>query len=258
MPRAYLLLMVGWGISGVLGCATFPGGPSGANNQGSSTTARAETNGPKRQPRASTYVAFGELHERTATEPGRSPAEQEELRNKARLAYQQALQVDPKDLPALKALARLYASEGDYDRALATYNRAIQDHPKDAALRFELGMSQARRKNWDLALQSLQMAIQIDPENRRYRHTYGLCLARGQRYDESLAVLAKLEGAAQAHYDLARMMHHLEQDEAAKEHLRLALNQNPEFFDAQQLLTELDGAPSNATSPITPAAAQSP
>jgi tetratricopeptide (TPR) repeat protein len=133
---------------------------------------------------------------------------------------------------------------------VTTYNRAIQDHPKDAVLRFDLGMCQARRKNWDLALQSLQMAIQLDPDNRRYRHTYGLCLARAQRYDESLMVLTKLRGSAQAHYDLARMMHHLEQDEAAKQHLQLAVSQDPELYAAQQLLTELGG--------VTPTAAQSP
>jgi tetratricopeptide (TPR) repeat protein len=251
MPRAYLLFVMELGISGALGCATLPTAPAGAMGQGSSATARAEANGSKRQPRASTFVALGELLEKTATEPERSPADQEELRNKARLAYQQALQVDPKDVAALKALARLYTSEGDYERALATYNRAIQDHPKDAALRYELGMCQARRKNWDPALQSLLAAIQFDPDNRRYRRTYGLCLARAQRYDESLAVLAKLEGAPQAHYDLARMMHHLEQDEASKQHLRLALAQNPELFAAQQLLTELEGPNADSTSPTS-------
>ena len=238
MPRACLLPVVGLAMSFPLGCATFPASPSGPIGQGSSATA---SNAPKRQPKASTLVALGDLNEKSATEPGRSPAEQEELRNKARLAYQQALQIHPKDLSALTALARLYTSQGDFDRALATYHRAIQDHPKDPALRYELGMCHACRKNWDLALQSLQMAVQIDPENPRYRHYYGLCLARAQRYDESLMVLSKLEGSALAHYDLARMMHHLEQDEASKEHLQLALAQNPELFAAQQLLDELEG-----------------
>jgi tetratricopeptide (TPR) repeat protein len=254
MPaRAYLLLLVGLVITGALGCATLPSSPSVPNGEGS-----AVSSARKRQPRPSTYVALGELHEKAATDPERSPAEQEELRNKARLAYQQALQVNPKDLPALTALARLYASEGDHERALATYNRAIQDYPKDAALRYELGICHARRKNWDLALQSMQQAVQMDPENRRYRHCYGLCLARAQRYDESLMVLAKLEGPAHAHYDLARMMHHLEQDEASKEHLRLALAQNPELVAAQQLLAELEAATPEPANPITRAGAQSP
>ena len=186
MPaRASVLLLLGL----ALGCATLPGTPSGFNAEGTPL---------KRQPQPATCVAYGELHEKAALEPGRSSAEQEELRNKARLGYQQALQINPKDLPAMLALARLYTSEGDFDRALATYDRAIGAHPNKALPRYELGMCHGRRKNWDLALQSLQKAVELDPENRSYRHTYGLCLARAQRWDESLAVLTKLEGLANA------------------------------------------------------------
>jgi tetratricopeptide (TPR) repeat protein len=253
MPaRACLLLLVGLLITGAQGCATLPGSAGITYGEGAAVTGR------KRQARPSTYVAFGELHEKAATEPGRSPAEQEELRNKARLAYQQALKINPKDQPALRALARLYIDEGDYEHALATYNQALQAYAKDAVLRYELGMFQARRKNWDLALQNLQQAVQLDPENRRYRHDYGLCLARAQRYDESFAVLVKLEGPANARYDLARMMHHLEQDEASKEQLRLALAQDRQLIEAQQLLDELEAASPNPANPIIAAGAESP
>lgn len=253
MPvRACLLLWIGLiGIS-ALGCVSVPGSSPG----GKSDPAVQATAG-KRKPKPSTLVAYGEVHERAATDPGRSPAEQEELRNRARTAYQQALQLNPKDRPALMALARLYTSEEDYDRAVATYNRAIRDYPKDAALRYELGMCHARRKNWDVALQSLQMAVRLDPENRRFVHGYGLCLARAQRYEESFAVLAKLEGHAQAHYDLARMMHHLDQDELSKEQLRLALAQNPELIAAEQFLAELERG-TNPAYPTVPAGANSP
>lgn len=253
--RAYPALLVGLVTVG-LGCATLPGSPSGADGERAAVSTRAGADVSKRQPRASTCVAYGELHEKAATDPGRSPADQEELCNKARLAYQQALQINPKDLTALTALARLYTATGDYERALATYHRAIQAYPKDAALRYELGMCHARRKNWDLALQSLQKAVQEDPENRRYAHAYGFCLARAQRYNESFAVLAKLEGPARAHYDLARMLHHMEQDQASKEHLRLALAQNPELVAAQQLLDTLDVPAADAANPIFPTGAE--
>ncbi len=232
-----------------LGCTTLPGTPSGFNADGTPL---------KRQPQPATCVAYGELHEKAALDPGRSPGEQEELRNKARLGYQQALQINSKDLPALLALARLYTSEGDFDRALATYDRAIGAHPNNALPRYELGMCHGRRKNWNLALQSLQKAVELDPENRGYRHTYGLCLARAQRWDESLAVLTKLEGPANAHYELARMLHHLDQDQASKEHLRLALVQNPEHFGAQQLLEALETGTPDLAYPITPAGAENP
>lgn len=238
--RALPLFLLGLTIPGVFGCVTLPG--SVANGEGS----RAEAITGKRQARPSTYVAYGELHEKAAAEPGRSPAEQEELRKSARLAYQKALEVNSKDLGALLALARLYNAEGEYERAVTTYNRAIQIYPKDPALRYELGLCQARRKNWDQALQNLQKATQMDPENRRYAYSYGLCLARARRYGDSFLVLEKLEGAANAHYDLARMMHHLEQDDACREQLEMALAKNPELFGAQQLLIELE-----ATAPGT-------
>jgi tetratricopeptide (TPR) repeat protein len=187
-------------------------------------------------------VAYGELQEKAALDPGRSPAEQEELRNRARSAYLDALRVHPDDRSALMALARLYDTQKDYEQAVATYKQAIQLYPKEGALWYELGMCFARRKSWDPALSSLQRAVQLEPDNRRYGHAYGFALARAQRYDESFAVLAKLDGPAGAHYDLARMLHHLEQDEASKEHLRLALARNPDLAAAQQLLTELEAA----------------
>jgi tetratricopeptide (TPR) repeat protein len=236
----------------VLGCVTVP-----SSSPGGTSDAAVQATAGKRKPKPSTLVAYGEIHERAATDPGRSPAEQEELRSRARSAYQQALEINPKDRPALIALARLYTSVGDYDRAVATYNRAIRDYPKDAALRYELGICHGRRKNWDVALQSMQMAARLDPENRRYVHGYGLGLARAQRYEESFAVLAKLEGHAQAHYDLARMMHHLDQNELSKEQLRLALAQNPELIAAEQLLAELEGSADPAY-PTVPAGARSP
>jgi len=259
MPAcARVLLPVGIAIGTALGCASFGSLPTPLSGEGSPLAANSDENGPKRQPKPSTLVAYGELHEKAAAEPGRSPTDQEELRSKARLAYQQALQVSPTDLPAMLALGRLYASEGDYERAVASYDRAIQSHPKDASPRYELGMCYARRRSWDLAIQNLQKAVDMDPENRSYRHVYGLCLARAQRLDEGYAVLAKLEGSANAHYDLARMLHHLEQDDACREHLRLALTQNPEHLEAQQLLESLEGGYREPVYPVVPASAEIP
>src|SRR6266849_5672142 len=122
MPaRASLLFLTGLAFGGAVGCATLPGFTSAPT--GDCSSARAEGKAAKRQPQPATCVAFGELQESAAADPLRSLADQEQLRNKARLAYQQALQVSPNDLPALLALARLYASEGDYERASAYYAR---------------------------------------------------------------------------------------------------------------------------------------
>jgi tetratricopeptide (TPR) repeat protein len=256
--RAYLLLLTELLILSGPGCATLPGGSSEINGSEASASAHADTNFSKRKPRASTYVAFGELHEKTALEPGRTPAEQEQLREKARSAYQEALKVHPNDRQALMALARLYDTCGDQEHAVATYNRAIQVYPKDALLRHELGMCYARCRDWDLALQNLEKAVQADPENRRYGVALGLCLARAGHFDQSFTVLAKLQGAANAHYNLARMLHHLKQDEASKEQLRQALAENPNHLAAQQFLTALESGVADLGYPVATWATDNP
>ena len=47
------------------------------------------------------------------------------------------------------------------------------------------------------------------------------------------AVFAKLEGEASAHYNLARMLHHVNEDEMSKQHLQIALQLKPEMTPAR-------------------------
>ena len=54
------------------------------------------------------------------------------------------------------------------------------------------------------------------------------------------------------------MLHHLDQDQDSKEHLRLALAQNPEHFGAQQLLEALETGTPDLAYPIVPAGAENP
>jgi tetratricopeptide (TPR) repeat protein len=212
--------------------------------------------GPKRQPLASTCVAFGDYSVRAAADPKASPAQQEHLRDQARRAYQQALQVDPNYLPAYTALAHLYTTMGDEERAAATYQRALKSHPRDAKLWYELGMCHARYKKWESALAALQQATALDPENRQYVHTLGFCPARAGRYDESFRAFARVEDEATAHYNLARMLHHMKQDELCKQHLRLAVHANPDLAPARQLLASLEEPGTEVSQPITPTAAK--
>jgi tetratricopeptide (TPR) repeat protein len=209
-----------------------------------------------RQPKPSTCVALGNFNEQSAADPRRSPAEQEQLRERARRAYQQALKIDPNDRVALVALARLYITMDDHEHAVATYRQAVKIHPDDAALWYELGMCQARQKQWEPALDSLRRATELDPEQRLYAHSLGFCLARAGHYDESVAAFAKVEGTANAHYNLARMLHHMNEDELSKQHLRLALEIKPELDPARQLLASLEKPAVEAAQPAATVAPQ--
>jgi tetratricopeptide (TPR) repeat protein len=194
---------------------------------------------PKRKPLPSTCVAIATLSEHTAAEPNCAPADRDRLRDQARQAYQQALEEDPNYLPAQTGLAHLYIDIEDYDRAVATFQKAIQSHPKESSLHYELGMCYARRKMWDPAVEHLRQATIMDPEQRLYSRTLGFCLARAGRYEESLTAFARLEGDAVAHYNLARMLHHLHQDDLSKQHLQQALELKPGLTPAQELLNAL-------------------
>jgi hypothetical protein len=77
----------------------------------------------------------------------------------------------------------------------------------------------------------------------------GFMLARAGRTAESLAELRKCMGEAEAHYDLARMMHHLRQSDACQGELRLALQADPAFGPAREFLAEL-GQAENPPAPV--------
>jgi tetratricopeptide (TPR) repeat protein len=240
MDRRHGLLVALGLLCGSVGCAHHTGLQVAAKDEPAPTEVSKEPDLPKRQPLASTCVAFAKFNERSAADPRRSRAEQEHFRDQARKAYQQALRIDPNDLTASTALARLYITMGDYEHAVGTYQQALQKHPKEAPVWHELGMCYAQQKQWEPAIENLRHAVELDPEQRLYNHSLGFCLTRSGRYDEGFAVFAKLEGEASAHYDVARMLHHVNEDQLCKQHLRQALRLKPEMVPARELLAKLE------------------
>ena len=196
----------------------------------------------KRSPLPSTCVACAVCREREAVKLDHEPAAQRELRDEARRAYQEALRLDPKHLPAHAGLGRLYVQLEDYDRAEETFHKALEKFPKEASLWFDLGMCHCRRKNWLRATESFQTALDLDPENRHFQQTLGFTLARAGMIDQSLKHLTQATGRAQAHYNVGRMLIHLERPDEARTHLEQALQANPNLHAAQTLLNQLTTA----------------
>src|SRR5947209_16356524 len=113
--RATLLLTAGLAC-GVFGCEHAKMLP--LNSEAIPATAKIERDVdlPKRTPKPATCVALAESRVREASHEGVSPVDQERLRTDARKAYQQALEIDPKYLPAVRGLAYLYMTTGDHER----------------------------------------------------------------------------------------------------------------------------------------------
>jgi len=196
---------------------------------------------PVKELKPKTLVAMAAFREQMAAEVAKTPAQREFLLEDARKSYQRALKEDPKYLPAHIGLARHWEAAGQHDRAMTSYEAALKLAPKDGGLCYEIGMCQARHKEWKPALERLKQAAASDPENRQLASTYALALARAEHFDESLACLRKLYPAAEAEaqYNLARMLHHMENDELSRRHATLAVQADPTFQPAQELLAEL-------------------
>jgi tetratricopeptide (TPR) repeat protein len=202
---------------------------------------RKEKHRPKRKPKAETCVAFGKMREDEAAAETLSQAQRDVSLDQARKAYQQALDLDPDNLPAVQSLARLYVKMNDHDRSVLTYQKAIKGHPKEVSLRSELGMCHARHKEWGPALKQFKAALELDPENRQMRNQLGHCLARAGYIQESLDCFTKTVGQARAHYNVARMLFHMQQPQLGKQHLHLALQQDPKLDEARELLVQIEG-----------------
>jgi tetratricopeptide (TPR) repeat protein len=185
-------------------------------------------------------VAFGNASSETATDTKRPPTDRQRAYDQAQKAYQQALQIEPNNPDALIRLARLHNGMGDQARAVAAYHKAIQRLPKQAALWYELGMCHARQKEWEPALESLRQAALLEPDQKVYGRAFAFGLARTGRFDESWTAFAKVDGEAMAHYNLARMLHHMEKDELSKWHVLAALARQPNLTSARALLAALE------------------
>jgi tetratricopeptide (TPR) repeat protein len=198
--------------------------------------------GPKKSPQAATEIAFGRFKETTAdSEAGKGNAEvQARLRDEARNAYQNALKLDPNNLEAQRCLGALYVKTSDFERATDVYKKALSKNPNEAVLWYEFGLCHLRRKDFAESVRCLTKALEIDPENSSYLVKMGFTLAWMNQLDKGLDYLTRAQGAAQAHYNMARILLQRDQTQLARYHLTLALQRNSQMTEAAELLSTLD------------------
>src|SRR5262245_57397754 len=208
---------------------------------------------PRRKPKASTCVAFGDFRVSDVRTAPRSDAERKHLLDQAREAYKEALEIDPKCAAAHRGLAQVALLERDEEQALVSLRAALELAPREAALWYELGMIHSRRKEWDPALDALNRAAEIDPANKKYAMTMGHCLARAGAYDQAYHCFRSVVGEARAHYNVARMMHHMKQPELSRQQVQLALQKEPDLVQAKQLLAQLDAGALPTQGSVLPA-----
>ena len=112
-------------------------------------------------------------------------------------------------------------------------------------------MCYCRVKQWDQAVASFKKSLEMDPENRQVLQTLGFSLARAGHTQDSLEILQKIMTPAQAHYQIGRMLHHVQRDDLCRLELSQALQVDPQFAPARCLLASLDGPPPTTPSPVS-------
>jgi tetratricopeptide (TPR) repeat protein len=199
-------------------------------------TAEKPTDRAKR-PSPALFIKAAECLEASA-DSAAEPAKRQQLLAQAFQAYQQAFALEPTNPRPLVRLAKLYEKMGYPQEAVKPYEEALKLTPDDAALWCEVGMFFGRQKQFDSAVECYHKAASLEPNNSLYSNHVGWGLARAGRFEESFEHFRQTVGEARAHYNLARMSKHLGDQGRCRQHLQAALQIDPHFADAQQLLQQ--------------------
>jgi Tfp pilus assembly protein PilF len=202
---------------------------------------KKEADLPKKQPTPKMCVLWGDMALVEANAVRDRPVEFNEKREMARKAFEQALKLDSKYVPAYQSMAKWYLSVDDVEHAVASLRTALKHHPDDAALWFDLGMIYSSHKDWTPALECLTKAATLEPENRLYVNTLGHAEARAGKLQEALHTYMRVNPEAKAYLNVARMLQHMNQPEQAMQYLQSALARNPQVPGGQELLAQLNG-----------------
>ena len=131
--------------------------------------------------------------------------------------------------------------------AMEAYKAAVRYDPEDASSLSQLGVLIMQQGiDLEVALSLVRQSVSLDPTNNLFRARLARVLARTRRTGEALEeygrVLAAGSATREIHYELAAILKELGRGEEAGEHLKRALEIDPEFQAAKTMLAELEQA----------------
>jgi hypothetical protein len=152
--------------------------------------------------------------------------------------YTKALEIQPNNESALLSTARLYARQGQHDKAVDFFNKAIAVAPQ-AATYNELALAQQKLGKMADAQAAITKAIELEPANTRYRNNLASMLVTGGRSDEAVKQLEQVFPPAVANYNVAYLHFTNSNVAAAQQHLQVALQEDPNLQQARDLMNRL-------------------
>ena len=161
--------------------------------------------------------------------------------------YQAAIELVPTDLTALISLARLHDRGGNFAEAVKVYEKALATHPKKAMVHNDLGLCYARKGDIEASLRSLGQAVQLAPDSRKYRNNIATVLVESGRVDDAYRYMTSTHPEHVARYNLAYLLKRRQDNAGAIQQCRLALQSQPNFAPAIDMMKSLGGSVPSAT-----------
>lgn len=154
----------------------------------------------------------------------------------ARQQYELVLQDEPEHVGALLGIADLDLTAGNLAAAEQMILRASQVAPEEPAVAFSLGRLRATQRRWDDAVEAFNDASLGDPNQSAYRFQLAVALTHAGKVDMAMPHFIRTVGAAEAHYNVGRILHDEGQLQQAEEHFALAVEKKPDLEAAHEWL----------------------
>ncbi|HUP78022.1 MAG TPA: tetratricopeptide repeat protein, partial [Pirellula sp.] len=176
------------------------------------------------------YVMNGALHENQGNYA------------KALDSYSKALEIEPKNPPALLSTARLYDRQNQKDKAIEFYQKSATVEPNNAAIFADMGGLQARCGNLTAAQSELQKAVKLDPKSTAYRSALAGVMLDSGNAEAAMAELNQVNNSAMANYQMAYLHFTRKNIPATQQYLGSALQIDPNLKPARDLMASMGGA----------------
>lgn len=152
--------------------------------------------------------------------------------------YTKAIEKDPKSEVALLSIARLYSRQQQYPEAIEFFNKSLAVNAS-AMTYNELGSALQGAGQMAEAQAAMRKSIEMDAANPKFRNSLAGLLVSSGRSEEAVSELEQVFPPAAANYNVAYL--HLQNQNlaAANQHLQAALQHDPNFTKAQELLSQI-------------------
>ncbi|MFI5304751.1 MAG: tetratricopeptide repeat protein [Nitrospiria bacterium] len=176
------------------------------------------------------------MKERVLINLGEAYLESKRLKE-ARITFEKAIRLNPKDQAALNALGYLYHSEGKDNEAIRSYNAILELNREDPAAHLNLGVILAGQGKNELALQEYQKAAKLRPDLIAAHLNAGIIYSNTNRLDQALVeyqrVLQINSEFPSVHTNLGQIYFRMGKLKEAVSEFNLGLRYNPTEFIPQ-------------------------